>query len=86
MLTFIIRRILAGVVLLFVISVLAFGLLYLDSANIARRILGQNATPELVQQKAQELGLDRPIVVQYFDWLTSALTGDPDGRGSTVSS
>ena len=76
MLTFIIRRILAGVVLLFVISVLAFGLLYLDSANIARRILGQNATPELVQQKAQELGLDRPIVVQYWDWLTSALTGD----------
>src|SRR6478735_1861995 len=76
MLTFIIRRIVAGVILLFVISALAFGLLYLDSANIARRILGQNATPELVQQKAHELGLDRPVVVQYWDWLTSALHGD----------
>ena len=53
MLTFIIRRVLAGVVLLFVISVLAFGLLYLDSANIARRILGQNATAEAVAQKAE---------------------------------
>jgi peptide/nickel transport system permease protein len=76
MLSFIVRRVLAGVVLLFVISALSYGLLYLNSANIARRILGQNATPELVQQKAHELGLDRPVVVQYWDWLTNALTGD----------
>ena len=76
MLTFIIRRVLAGVVLLFVISALSFGLLYLDSANIARRILGQNATPEAVAQKTEELGLNRPVVVQYWDWLTNALTGD----------
>jgi len=76
MLAFILRRLLAGVILLFVISALAFGLLYLDSANIARRLLGQNASPELVQQRAQELGLDRPVVVQYWDWLTNALTGD----------
>ncbi|MFE5409023.1 ABC transporter permease [Microbacterium sp. NPDC056569] len=76
MLTFIIRRVLAGVVLLFVVSALAFSLLYLDSANIARRLVGQSATAEQVQQKAQELGLDRPLVVQYWDWLTNALTGD----------
>jgi peptide/nickel transport system permease protein len=76
MLTFIIRRLVAGLVLLFVISALSFGLLYLNSANVARRLLGQNATPELVQQRAHELGLDRPVVVQYWDWLTNALTGD----------
>jgi peptide/nickel transport system permease protein len=76
MLTFIIRRIVAGVILLFVISALAFGLLYLDSANIARRILGQNATPEAVVQKTHELGLDQPVVVQYWTWLTNALHGD----------
>jgi peptide/nickel transport system permease protein len=76
MLTFIIRRIVAGVILLFVISALAFGLLYLDSANIARRILGQNATAEAVVQKTHELGLDQPVVVQYWTWLTNALHGD----------
>lgn len=76
MLMFIVRRLLGGVFLLFVISVITFGLLYLDSANIARRILGQNASQELVAQKAAELGLDRPLIVQYWDWLTSALTGD----------
>ncbi|MCW3492692.1 ABC transporter permease [Microbacterium sp. SSM24] len=76
MLIFIVRRLIAGVVLLFVISALAFSLLYLDSANVARRILGQNATPEQVQRRTEELGLNRPLVVQYWDWLTNALTGD----------
>lgn len=76
MLMFIVRRVLSGIALLFVISVVTFGLLFLDSANIARRILGQNATEELVAQKSAELGLDRPLIVQYWDWLTSALTGD----------
>ena len=76
MLMFIVRRVLAGIVLLAVISIVTFGLLFLDSANIARRILGQNATDELVAQKSAELGLDRPLAVQYWDWLTSALTGD----------
>ncbi|WP_102194629.1 ABC transporter permease [Microbacterium aurantiacum] len=76
MLMFIVRRVLAGIVLLFVISVVTFGLLFLDGANIARRILGQNATAELVAQKSVELGLDKPLAAQYWDWLTSALTGD----------
>lgn len=76
MLGFIVRRLLSGVILLLVISIVAFSLLYLDSANIARRILGQNATAELVAQKTRELGLDRPLLVQYGDWITSALTGD----------
>ena len=76
MLVFIARRLLSGVILLLVISIVAFSLLYLDSANIARRILGQNATAELVAQKTSELGLDRPLLVQYGDWITSALTGD----------
>jgi peptide/nickel transport system permease protein len=76
MLAFVLRRLLAGVVLLFVISVLAFSLLYLDSVNVARRILGQTATPELVQQKTKELGLDRPLVTRFGDWLVHAITGD----------
>ena len=76
MLTFIVRRVISGIVLIIVISVVAFALLYLDSDNIARNLLGQNATAELVAQKAAELGLDRPIIVQYWDWLTSAITGD----------
>ena len=76
MLIFILRRLLSGLVLLFVISSVAFILLYLGGGDIARRILGQQATQEDVAGKAAELGLNRPLLTQYFDWLTHALTGD----------
>lgn len=76
MLSFILRRVLSGIVLIIVITVIAFTLLYLGSGNIARTIVGQNATAEIVAKKAAELGLDRPLFVQFWDWLTSAVTGD----------
>jgi peptide/nickel transport system permease protein len=63
-------------VLLFVISSVAFLLLYLGGGDIARRILGQSATQADVAGKAQELGLDRPLLTQYVDWLGHAVTGD----------
>ena len=76
MFRFILRRLLSGVVLLFVISTIAFSLLYIGGGDIARRILGQMATPETVAQKTEELGLNRPLYVQYFDWLGNAVQGD----------
>jgi peptide/nickel transport system permease protein len=76
MLAFIFRRLLSGVILIAVISFLAFLLLYAAGGDIPRRILGENATAETVAKKAEELGLDRPLLTQYFDWLTSAFTGD----------
>jgi peptide/nickel transport system permease protein len=76
MLPFVLRRLASGVVLVFVISVLAYTLLYLGGGDIARRILGQNAAQETVDQKAAELGLDQPLLTQFWEWLTSALTGD----------
>lgn len=76
MLGFIIRRVISGVVLVFTISIVAFTLLYLGGGDIARRILGENAPAETVAKKSQELGIDRPLVVQYWDWLGSALNGN----------
>jgi peptide/nickel transport system permease protein len=76
MLRFILRRLLEGVVLLLVISFIAFSLLFVGGGDIARRILGQNASADVVAAKAAELGLDRPLIVQYFDWLGSAFQGD----------
>jgi peptide/nickel transport system permease protein len=76
MLTFILRRVLSGLILIIVITVIAFTLLYLGSGNIARTIVGQNATAEVVAKKAAELGLDRPLIVQFTSWATAALHGD----------
>lgn len=76
MLSFITRRLLAGALTVVTICVLAFFLLYAGSTDIARRIVGQTADPAIVARKATELGLDRPVVVQFFDWVAGAVTGD----------
>jgi peptide/nickel transport system permease protein len=73
---FVLRRIGAGIVLLFVISSVTFILLYVGSGDIARNILGQQATQEDVALKKEQLGLNRPLLTQYFDWLGNALHGD----------
>jgi peptide/nickel transport system permease protein len=62
--------------MVFAISVIAFSLLYITGGNAARRILGDFASEAAVQQRAEELGLYRSLPAQYWDWLTSALTGD----------
>lgn len=72
---FIVRRLMAGVALVIVISVLAFAMLYSNSDNIARRILGQNASAEQVAQRKAELGLDQPLWRQYVNWLEGAIHG-----------
>lgn len=76
MIAFIVRRLLTGIVLLAAITTFGFTLLYLGGGDIARKILGENADAQTVAQKAAELGLDRPVMVQYGDWLANAVTGD----------
>ncbi|HEY9355073.1 MAG TPA: ABC transporter permease [Arthrobacter sp.] len=73
---FLLRRLLSAVVLLVVVSFLARVLLYQGIGDVARNVLGENATEEQVALKNQELGLDQPLIVQYFDWLTNAISGD----------
>lgn len=76
MLKYIANRIGAGFVLLFGVSTVTFVLLTLGSGNIARNQLGMNATDDQVAALTQQLGLDRPVLEQYWAWLTKALTGD----------
>jgi peptide/nickel transport system permease protein len=73
---FVVRRLLSGLALVFVISLLAFTMLYANSDNIARRILGQKASAELVAQRKAELGLDQPLWHQYLSWLQHAIHGE----------
>ena len=44
--------------------------------DVARRILGRDASPEAVAALNKELGTDRSIVVQYLDWVSSFVRGD----------
>jgi peptide/nickel transport system permease protein len=76
MLRFVVRRLAAGVILVVVLSSLAYLLLYISAGNIARNILGQSATEETVALKKQELGLDQPLLTRFGDWVSNALHGD----------
>ena len=76
MVTFTLKRLAAGVVLLAAISILTYTLLYFSSSNIARNILGDQATEGAVALKEAELGLDQPLPVRFFGWAGSAITGD----------
>lgn len=61
---------------LFLASVLIFLLLRLIPGDPARVALGVTATDEAVEALARQLGTDRPLVVQYLDWVGGLLTGD----------
>lgn len=76
MLAFLGRRLGSGVALVVTISVVGFLLLYAGGGDIARRLLGGDATAEAVRQKAHELGIDQPLIVQFWQWLQHAVTGD----------
>jgi len=76
MVRLIISRILSTIPLLFVISILAFSMVHLMPGSIAEIILDAGATEEGIAELEAEMGLDRPLFVQYFDWLGNALQGD----------
>jgi peptide/nickel transport system permease protein len=76
MIAFIVRRIVSGVIVLFVVSSLTFFLLYFSAGSVARNILGETATQAQVHQKEVELGLDQPLVIRYLHWLGGAVHGD----------
>jgi peptide/nickel transport system permease protein len=81
MLTFLMRRAATLLVTLLVVSVLAFLIPYAGEGDAARKILRARTNdpalePAQVEALTKELGLDRPIYAQYFDWLRDVVTGD----------
>ncbi|KQQ05606.1 MULTISPECIES: ABC transporter permease [unclassified Rathayibacter] len=83
MIRFIIRRLLAGLLLAYVVVTGMFFFLKLTGTDPARGALGLYATADQVATKREQLGLDRPVLEQYLDWLTSALRGDLGVSSST---
>lgn len=70
------RRLLASVPLVLLVSFLTFMLEALAPGDTARTILGDNYTPEGYAQLRRQLGLDEPLLAQYWTWLSHALRGD----------
>ncbi len=72
---FVVRRLGELVLVLVSISLVSFAVLHL-TGDPAIAILGPDATDEALAQVRAELGLDRPVIVQYLDFLSKAVTGD----------
>lgn len=76
MLRLLASRLLAAIPLLLLVGTLVFFLAQVNPVDPAATILGEDASLESIAEKRAELGIDRPLITQYWDWLTSAVTGD----------
>jgi peptide/nickel transport system permease protein len=79
---YIFRRLLAVIPILFGVSIVIFLFMQLVPGDIAATLLGPRATPEKVEAVHRELGLDRPLPVQYWMWLKKIVRGD---MGSSIA-
>jgi peptide/nickel transport system permease protein len=76
MTAYVARRVIAVVPVLFGISVLVFLLVHLIPGDVAQILLGTQATDQQIETMRRTFGLDRPLPVQYLDWVSHILQGD----------
>jgi peptide/nickel transport system permease protein len=73
---FLLRRFGLALITLFFLSVLVFGASQLLPGDIARNVLGPFASAHDVQQLDHQLGVDRPVYIQYLDWVSKLVRGN----------
>ncbi len=73
---FTIRRLLATIPVLIVMSLAVFMVIHLVPGDPVRTMLGINATPTNIAATRAQMGLDRPIIDQYFQWVGDVLHGN----------
>jgi peptide/nickel transport system permease protein len=76
MLALVLRRLLASLAVLLVVSFLVFGVVYLSPGDPVAIMLGREASGEAAASIRHDLGLDRPFFVQYVSWLAAMLRGE----------
>ena len=76
MIGFLLNRFGSMVLTMLVISILVFSIAEVVPIDPARSALGRYASQNKVDELREKMGLDRPVVVRYADWITSALQGD----------
>jgi peptide/nickel transport system permease protein len=73
---YILRRLAQSSFILLGVSFITFLLLYILPADPARQIAGRSATPETIANIRTQLGLDQPLFIQYWHYLTNLFQGD----------
>ncbi|MEL6991230.1 MAG: ABC transporter permease, partial [Pseudomonadota bacterium] len=70
------KRLGLGLIILLVISIIIFFMVELLPGDIAQAVLGQGATEENLAALREQMGLNKPAVVRYLDWLSGAVLLD----------
>lgn len=73
---YVIKRLISALVVIFITSIIVFCIVHLIPGDPAMVYAGAGAKQEQVENVRAEMGLDRPLVVQYFDWAGKILHGD----------
>lgn len=76
LLRYILTRLVALVPMLLGLSIASFALVHVIPGDPALVMLGGEGTPQQVADLRQQLGLDRPLPVRYWEWLTHVVRGD----------
>jgi peptide/nickel transport system permease protein len=70
------KRLLSAIPILAVVAVTVFLIIHITPGDPASIMLGPNATPEQVGQLRHTMGLDRPLLIQFIEWVGGVLHGD----------
>lgn len=73
---YLVRRIAQSILVLFLVSLVTFGLIHAAPGGPATLFIKPGTTPEMVQVQLHNMGLDRPLHIQYWEWLTDMVRGD----------
>jgi peptide/nickel transport system permease protein len=76
MLAYTLKRLAAAVPVMLIVAIITFGLMHLGSVDPASRIAGELATPAEVERIRVAMGLDKPLIQQFFGWVGNVVTGD----------
>ncbi len=76
MLIFLLRRSLQALLLILIVLTITFFLLHLAPGDPLDKYYHPDISPETVEMIREQLGLDKPVVVQYFKWMGSFVRGD----------
>jgi peptide/nickel transport system permease protein len=76
MIGYLVRRLLGAIPLLLGILTIIFFVVHLAPGDPTARFFNPNVSPDVIEQMRRNLGLDQPLHIQYWKWLTSFLSGD----------
>src|SRR5680860_24397 len=76
MISYLVKRLLGAIPLLLGVLTIIFFIIHIAPGDPTARFFNPNVSPEIIAQMRHNLGLDQPLHVQYWKWLTSFLTGD----------